>query len=248
MSTSEWLIAAALAIALSAAHLFAYRVSLLSTKTQNVLASVGGGAAIAYVFVHLLPELAIGGRELTELDIAQFTPTPVTEAGLFLVAMIGLVTFFVLDVRTDQGRASTATSFRIHTLAFAAISAIYAYTLPSLVTTGVDYAVLFTVVIAAHLLLADRALARAHPQQFQHQTRWVGIAAVAVGFLVAYLLPPASEYLLAITTAFLGGTLLMTTFREELPSASRARLPWFLLGLSTMTVLLIVALAMSERH
>ena len=248
MSSSEWLIAAVLAITLAAAHFFAYRVSQLSSKTQDVLASVGGGAAIAYIFVHLLPELALGGRELTELDIAQFTPTPVTEAGLFLVAMVGLVTFFVLDVRTDQGRASTTTNFRVHLLSFAAISAIYAYTLPSLVTTGLDYAVLFTVVIAAHLLLADRALARAHPQQFEHQTRWVGIAAVGVGLFVAYLLPPASEYLLAIATAFLGGVLLMTTFREELPSASHARLPWFLLGLTTMTVLLIVALALSERH
>jgi len=167
---------------------------------------------------------------------------------LFFVAMLGLLTFFVLDVRTDQGRASTTTNFRIHLLSFAVVSALYAYTLPSLVTTGVDYAVLFTVVIAAHLLLADRALARAHPQRFEHQTRWVGVAAVAMGFLTAYLLPPAQEYVLAIATAFLGGAVVMTTFREELPSASRARLPWFLTGLTTMTALLLIALAITERH
>lgn len=247
MSTGEWLVAGVLACALACAHFFAYRVSRLPTKTQDVLASVGGGAAIAYIFVHLMPELAVGGRGLTELNITQFTPTPITEAGLFLTAMVGLITFFVLDVRTEEGRASTRTSYRIHMLSFASVSAIYAYTLPSLVTTGVDYAILFTIVLGAHLLLADRALARAHPDQFAHETRWVGIAAVAIGFLASYLLPPANEYILGVATAFLGGVLLLTTFREELPSASRARVPWFLLGVSVMTVLLLIALAIGEH-
>lgn len=247
MTEAQWLIAAALAAALAAAHFFAYRVAKLPGRTQDVLASVGGGAAIAYVFVHLMPELALGGRELSELDITAFTPTPITEAGLFVTAMVGMVAFFILDVRTEEGHASTRTSFRVHLLAFASISAIYAYTLPSLVTTGWDYAVLFTVVLGGHLLLADRVLARAHPEQFAHETRWVGIAAVAAGLLAAYLLPPANEYLLAIGTAFLGGVLLMTTFREELPAASRARIPWFLLGLITMSALLLIALAVGQH-
>jgi len=247
MTEAEWLIAAVLAAALAAAHFFAYRVSKLPDKTQDILASVGGGTAIAYVFVHLMPELALGGRELSELDITAFTPTPITEAGLFVTAMVGMVTFFILDVRTEEGHASTKTSFRVHLLAFASISAVYAYTLPSLVTTGWDYAVLFTVVLGGHLLLADRVLARAHPVQFAHETRWVGMAAVAAGFLAAYLLPPANEYLLAIGTAFLGGVLLMTTFREELPAASRARIPWFLLGLVTMSALLLIALAVGQH-
>ena len=119
LSTGEWLAAGALALVLAAAHFFAYRVSRLSTKTQDVLASVGGGAAIAYIFVHLMPELAVGGRDLTELDVAQYTPTPITEAGLFLTAMVGLVAFFVLDVRTEEGLASTRRSYRIHMLSFA---------------------------------------------------------------------------------------------------------------------------------
>ena len=62
MTEVDWLIALALTIALAAAHFFAFRVSTLPSKTQDVLASVGGGAAIAYIFIHLMPELAVGGR------------------------------------------------------------------------------------------------------------------------------------------------------------------------------------------
>lgn len=246
MTEVDWLIALTLASALAAAHFFAFRVSTLPSQTQDVLASVGGGAAIAYIFIHLMPELALGGRTLSELDITKFTPTPITEAGLFLTAMIGMVIFFILDVRTEEGRLSTRVSFRVHMASFASVSAIYGYTLPSLVTTGWSYAALFTAVLAGHLLLADRALARAHPAQFAHETRWIGMAAVGTGFGAAYLLPPANDFILAISAAFLGGVLLMTTFREELPAASRTRIPWFLLGLSVMSVLLIIVLAVGK--
>ncbi len=243
----DWLIAIALAASLAVAHLTASKVAAWPQKTQDSLASVGGGVAIAYVFVHLMPELATGGKELSDANVVPFAPTPVAEATLFLVALIGLVIYFALDVRSDEGRLSTKRAFRIHLVSFAVISGLYAYTMPSLVSTGWDYAVLLTSVVFAHTLLADRALARAHPHQFNYETRWVGIVAIVLGLAAAYFLPPASDVALAIATAFLGGSLLMTTFREELPAASRARLPWFLLGTAVMTGLLIFVLDISSR-
>jgi hypothetical protein len=50
----------------------------------------------------------------------------VNEAGLFLTAMIGMVTFFIMDVRTEQGRFSTKASFRVHLTSFPSINAIFA--------------------------------------------------------------------------------------------------------------------------
>ena len=241
MSAASWGLAVALALALAAAHLLAARVGSLPDRTQTILASVGGGAAVAYVFVHLLPELASGGSELSDLPLAAYSPTAITEAGLFLTAMVGMVVFFTLDVRTEEVRSSTQASYRAHLVTFGSISLIYAYTMPSLVTTGWDYALLFTVVLGAHILLADRSLARAHPERFRHETRWFGVGAVAIGLGTAYLLPPVQDITLGVLTAFLGGGLLMTTFREELPAASRTRLPWFIGGVTVMAALLLSA-------
>lgn len=247
MTNLDWLIAVILAVSLAVAHLTASKVAGLPQRTQDLLASVGGGVAIAYVFVHLMPELSTGGKELSDQHIVPFAPTPVAEATLFLVALVGLVLYFALDVRSDEGRLSSARAYRIHLVSFAVISGLYAYTMPSLVSTGWDYAVLLTSVIFAHTLLADRALARAHPHRFNYETRWVGIVAIVLGLAAAYFLPPASDVALAFATAFLGGSLLMTTFREELPAASRARLPWFLMGTGVMTGLLLLVLAISSR-
>jgi hypothetical protein len=241
MTATEWVIAGALAGALVVVHLVAPRVARLPGVAQDRLASVGGGVAVAYVFVQLLPELAEGGRSLSDLPIADFAPTPVVESGLFLVALIGMIVIYSLDVVAEEGHGSRRWLYRAHMAVFAVMNAIYAYTMPSLLTTGFDYAVLFTIAIAAHTLLVDRTLARAHPDLFRREDRWIGIAGVAFGFALAAVFPPVSEVTLAVTTALLGGGLLMTTFREELPVASKARLLWLLGGAAVMTVLLLGA-------
>ena len=47
--------------------------------------------------------------------------------------------------------------------------------------------------------------------------------------------------------AFVGGGLLVSVFREELPDAKRSKLSWFSLGLLAMTALLLAATA-THRH
>ena len=59
----------------------------------------------------------------------------------------------------------------------------------------------------------------------------------------AVIFHPVSELTLAVATAFVGGGLLISVFREELPDASRSSLIWFNLGLSTMTMFLLLATA-----
>ena len=46
--------------------------------------------------------------------------------------------------------------------------------------------------------------------------------------------------MLALATAFLGGGLLMTVFREEFPAANSTRLLWFPAGSGGMLILLII--------
>lgn len=244
MTAIEWVISAGLAMSLVAVHLIAPRVARLPGLAQERLASVGGGVAVAYVFVQLLPELADGGRSLTDLPIADYAPTPIVESGLFLIALVGMLVIYSLDVVADSGHGSSRWLYRGHMTAFALINVIYAYTMPSLLTTGIDYAVLFTVAIAAHTLLVDRTLARAHPDVFRHEDRWIGILGVIVGFALAAVFPPVDELTLAVTTALLGGGMLMTTFREELPVASKARLLWLIGGAAVMTALLLGAVAL----
>ncbi len=241
MPFSEWIFSFTMASGLIIAHYFSSRVAKLPLKTQRTLGSIGGGVSIAYVFIHLMPELAIGGIELSkEIYMEKFIVSPLIEFCLFFTSLIGLVVFFSLDIIAASGDASTETNFKLHIIAFALINYLYAYTLPSLVTTGWEYALLFTIVLAAHIILSDRTLARSHPKLFRQKGRWVFTASIGLGLTHAYLFHPISDLALAIATAFLGGGVLMTVFREEIPEASFVQLPWFLFGTFSMSFLLAI--------
>lgn len=238
-----WLVSVLCVLAIGSCHWLALWVAGQPESQQLRWASFGGGAGLAYVFVHLLPELASGGAELSERSgLIDYAPTPLIEAFLFLVALGGVLMVFSVNVITRQKRNAPPLAVWMQLISFASINYLYAYSLPSLITTGVGFGVLFTVALSAHVLLADRYAAVHHPKRFRRLSRWIGSAALLMGLLHAYVLHPVDEITLATATAFLGGGLLMAVFRDELPEADQTRLPWLLAGSGVMGLLLILQL------
>ena len=238
-----WGVAFFCVLAIGSCHWLASWGASRPEQHQQRWASVGGGAGLAYVFLHLLPELASGGSELSEArGLIDYVPTPLVEALLFLVALLGVLVVFSLNVVMKQREDAPPFAVWLQLFSFAAISYLYAYSLPSLITTGIGYGVLFTVAISAHVLLTDRYAAAHHPQRFRRRNRWIGSAALVVGLLHALVFHPVDALTLAMATAFLGGGLLMAVFRDELPDARQARLPWLLVGCGGMGGLLLLQL------
>ena len=243
-----WISSILCVMVIASSHWLASKVANRPDREQVRWASFGGGAGMAYVFVHLLPELASHGQALSDAPgMETFAPTPITEALLFLIALVGIMVTYSLDVLASHERQAGKVAGSLHTLNFAAISYLYAYSLPSLISTGLAYGVLFTIAISAHVLLADRTMAARHPTIFRTRTRWFGTAALVLGLMHAALLHPVADLHLAIATAFLGGGLLMAVFREELPTVNRTRLGWFVAGTVSMTSLLLLALTHSTH-
>ena len=151
-----------------------------------------------------------------------------------------MLVVFSIDVLAQRQTFLFSISSWFHLSSFAAINYLYACFLPSLIGTGIEYGILFTVAIGGYVLLADRFSVIHHPKRFRQRNRWIGSAALLLGLLNAFLFHPISDLTLALATAFLGGGLLMTVFREELPAANSTRLLWFLSGSGGMAILLII--------
>lgn len=236
-----WLVATVCVFLIASCHWFAVVLASQSDQQQQRWASLGGGAGLAYVFVHLLPELASGGSELSEtIGMIPYVPSHLVEALLFFVALLGVLVVFSIDVLAKRQTSLSSISSWLHLSSFAAINYFYAYSLPSLIGTGIVYGILFTVAIGSHVLLSDRFSVIHHPKRFRQRNRWIGSAALVLGLFNAFLLHPISDLMLAFATAFLGGGLLMTVFREELPAANSTRLLWFLAGSGGMAILLVI--------
>ncbi|GAA3744774.1 zinc transporter ZupT [Spinactinospora alkalitolerans] len=97
-----------------------------------------------------------------------------------------------------------------------------------------------------HFVLTDRGLVRYHGDRFGLRTRLLLAAALLLGWLLALVAAPTSTLVVSLLTAFLGGSILLNVFKEELPSARRSSLAWFTVGLVLYGVLLAVITAVGE--
>ena len=70
---------------------------------------------MAYFFVHLLPELASGGSELSEqIGMLPYAPTHLVEALLFFVALLGILVIFSIDVLAERQASLASISSWLH--------------------------------------------------------------------------------------------------------------------------------------
>ncbi|MCF8530866.1 MAG: hypothetical protein K9G12_07205 [Candidatus Nanopelagicales bacterium] len=252
-SASVWMLAIALTLFLALTHVFAPSIldSQLLNKTpsrQDAVASFSGGVAVAYVFVHMLPELADGELAFSGIDIPDAIPDLFVQSALFLVALLGLVVFYAFDAKATESKEGSVTLYRTNLIMVGVLSLIFSYTNPDRIELGADFAILFAIVMSLHFILSDRGLARAHPNHFRREDRWVLSAFLFGGLALSYIAPPPNELFVAIPTAFLGGAVLMTVFREELPNVSVARLGWFTSGVALFSALLLWATYISAQH
>lgn len=103
------LLAAAL---LAVVHVATPSLRFLGGTPRSVWLSVAGGVSVAYVLVHLLPELAEGQRQLSRAVGGAEGATPpgfgVAERHVYLIALAGLAAFYGLDklAKHSRGRRS----------------------------------------------------------------------------------------------------------------------------------------------
>jgi hypothetical protein len=227
-------VALGLTVGLVALHLAAPRIRRLPGIPESATGSFASGLAVAYVFLHLLPELADGNESIGEALRNVMRPTPLTDLGVFVVALVGFALFYGLsrlaDARARDERTGGAV-FVLHLASFAVYNALITYTMPLRVRTGLLFAVLFAVAMALHFVLTDRALEEHYGARFGIGARLVLAGALLVGWAVAAVAAPTSTVLVAVLTAALAGSILWNVFRDEVPASGRASYPWFLTGL-----------------
>lgn len=255
-TTTSLLAALAAAVVLAALHVLAPRIRKLPGVPEAATGSFGGGLAAAYVFLHLLPEISEGNEAVGEALQNVVTITPLLDLGVFAVALAGFLLFYGLErlaQRTSPtavaesagvGGASrpvgSALAFRLHLASFFVYNFVITYTMPLRFRTGAVFAVLFTVAMGLHFVLTDRGLEEHYGPRFRTPARGLLAVALLLGWVVAALFAPSSVLLVSLLTAFLGGSILLNVFKEEIPSNRQSSFTWFTVGLVGYALLLAV--------
>ena len=238
------MLAFALAAALALVHVVAGRLRFLNVMPRSRWLSFASGISVAYVFAHLLPEVAAGQRALAEAGLTRFV---VEEGHVWLLALLGLVAFYGLERAAKTSREegdedhldrTESGVFWLHMASYGLYNVLIGYLLGSaerdLDALGL---VLFGTAMALHFFVNDYGLRSHHKGRYDRVGRWVLAGAVAVGVFVGavWRLPEAA---VAGLVAFLAGGVVLNVLKEELPEERESRFWPFAAGAASYAALL----------
>jgi hypothetical protein len=232
----------ALALCLAAIHLFIGRLRLLEVVPRSRGLSFAGGVAVAYVFLHILPELAGRRRAVAE---GLETGGSAAEAIVHLVALAGLSSFYGLEraIKTARGGAAgvvAARLFWLHGLSFALYNVLIGYLLPRREEAGLWPLALYFVAMALHFATTDYGLRKDHAERYDAVVRWIMAGGLLIGWGIG-LATALPEVAVGLLFAFLAGGIVLNVLKEELPEERRSRFWPFALGAGGYAALLAVA-------
>jgi len=223
----------AAALLFAAVFLFGGRVHPLRAvvRDRRGLISFSAGMAMAYVFVHLMPELAA-----TRRAFAAGTSLPLRYEGMaiYFCALLGFLVFYGLEhlsarLRESGSEDREAQAFRLHVGGFAAYAWLVAYLLVNNLEETAGTTVLYALAIGFHFLAVDHALREEHGDAYQRSGRFVLAGMCVLGWAAGqwFVLP---QSVLALLVAFLSGAIIMNSTIMELPSEKDGRFLPFMIG------------------
>lgn len=230
---------------LALVHAFAGQLRYLKEVPRSAWLSFAGGVSVAYVFIHIFPELEEAQRALGEHGAVAFV-----EHHAYLVALLGLATFYGLErlVKHHQSRGNENTSeskdktspgiFWLHIGSFALYNALIGYLLVYRENTPLEM-LFFFLAMGFHFLVNDHGLLQHHRSAYLNRGRWVLASAVIIGWGCG-LAVEVSEAATSTLFAFLSGGIVLNVLKEELPEERQSRFWPFAFGAAGYTALLLV--------
>lgn len=244
---STWILIVGGAVVLAGVHLFAGRLVFLDRIPRSRWLSIASGSSVAYVFLHLMPEL---NQAQDTLEDALVGPIAAVDHHAYFVAALGLTVFYGLErvavrerekdraVDGRRGRGARDGVFWVHVGSFAVYNLLIGYLLTEEAAEPREY-LAFVAALGLHFVVNDYALRKHHRDRYQDVGRWLLSAAVGAGALIG-LLWPLPEPLVLVILAFIGGGIILNVLKEELPPERESGFGAFAIGMIAFAIFLAV--------
>jgi len=219
-------------------HVSAERLRFLDAVSRSRWMSAAGGISVAYVVVHLLPELARGQESVDAEGILGFV-----EDHVYIVALIVLAVFYGVELasRRSASRPGTMSApFVLSMSSFAVYNGIVGYLVVHREEDTTLALAFFVLALGLHFVVNDHALQDRHRESYQRYGRWLLIAALAIGWIAGQF-AALSEPALGLLVAFLAGGVILNVLKEELPEERQSSFTAFVAAAAGYTVLLQLA-------
>jgi hypothetical protein len=214
-------------------HLYAGKVRRLSKHFQARFLSVGGGVAIAYVFLDLLPKLA--ESDFIVNQSLQGT-IPFLERHAYIMALLGFLLFYLVDKAPTTLRDRR--SYLLSLGSYALFNFLVGYAVVDQDNPEVQPLVLFTFAMGLHYFTNDYSLSKHHVNDYKNSGKWILILSIFLGWFSGVWVSMPTV-VIALVSAFIGGGVIMNVIRHELPKDNPNNLGAFLLSAALYAALLL---------
>ncbi len=244
-SPSAVILSAILAVCLALVHLFSGNMRFLDRTPRSRWLSAAGGVSVAYIFVHVFPELNQGQQVIEEREgyLIEFF-----EHHVYLVALLGFGVFYGLERLAKRSRqqneqenqkdTTDAGVFWLHMASFSIYNALIGYLLLHREERGIWDLLLFFVAMALHFVVNDDGLRENHKGDYNRIGRWILAAAIIAGWVIGRA-TEVSEAAIAVIFAFIAGGIILNVVKEELPEERESRFWAFALGAAVYSALMV---------
>lgn len=227
------------AVGLALIHLYASKLKFLDTIPRSRWLSIASGVSVAYVFVHLLPDLGEHQEVFAESEIFSLI-----EHHVYLMALVGLAIFYglermVTNSQNETGDRPEANIYWLHIVSFALYNALIGYLLFHREETGLRSLFFYAIAMGLHFIVNDYGLNQDHRSTYRRSGRWILAAAIIVGSVIGWggNISPAA---ISVLFSFLAGGIMLNVLKEELPEERQSRFGAFILGAFAYTILLLL--------
>ena len=228
---------------LACVHLLVKELRRLEAGTRYALLAAGAGASLAYVMLRILPKLA--EKQDSLLASADTGLRGFLEHHAYLVAMLGLVTYYGISRVAAYGaeEAGSGRRFRAARIAaavgYGAYSMLIGYLIVSREQFGLLSIVLITGGMGTLFLVTDHGLRNKWPVAYDDWIRWVLAIALVAGWAIGLWVEIAPN-IIALWYAFLAGIMLIGVIGEKLAMEESGASWAFLAGVVAFTALLLL--------
>lgn len=186
---------------------------------REFIFSAGGGIAISYVFIDLLPKLSESNTKVLAL-LQNYIPN--IEKHVYVMALAGFILFYLVDKSKNS-----AIGIRLSLASYALFNFLVGYAIADPFNPEVRPLVLFTLAMGLHLFVNDNSLRSKLGDAYQLRERFTLVSALLFGWLIGYFfeLPTPA---VALISAFIGGGVIMNVTRHELPAENPNSTPVFI--------------------
>jgi len=238
MSNKDLITLAGLAF-MAIAHIASSKVKLINILKTHGWISFGAGASIAYVFVHVLPEIGIFQNQITGHTGGHHQPVSFISQPLYLVTLGGLCFVYLLDTiearfYIETFKARQRHKYHIHlfstrTFLYLLYNVMIAFIITQRPGEGLINIMLITIALMLHFIVLNASFQETYEELQDRFIRWFATSGLLIGWLLGIMIEvPVS--ITATIFSLIGGMITYVALKSELPQTKHKAPFHFLAG------------------